>query len=121
MRPDDDDRPHRRRPRRHEEPHRGAAVLTLGILSLVFSFVAPIGLTLGILAWVTGQGDLARMRRREMDIEGQGATTGGWICGMIGVGLSAVFLVLSILWFLAVVEESSSPYRSYPVQRKRVF
>ena len=61
-----------------------------------------------------GHGDLARMRRREMDAEGQGTTTAGWVCGMIGVVLSVIALILSILWFVAVVEESNSIYRTYP-------
>jgi hypothetical protein len=118
MRPGRADRPRGRRSRREEELHRGGAVLTLGVLSLVLSLCAPVGLTLGIIAWVMGQGDLTKMRRRAMDPEGQGATTAGWICGIIGVALSAIFLMLSILWFLARVEESSSSYKPYPVQRK---
>ncbi len=106
-RPDEDDRPRGRRPRREEsEPHRGTAVLTIGVLSLVFSVCAPIGLTLGIVAWVMGQGDLAKMRRREMDREGQGPTTGGWICGIIGVGLSVIFGLITLLMFFAWSQEN---------------
>src|SRR5260370_40368383 len=66
VRPDRDDRPRGRRSRREEEPHRGGAVLTLGVLSLVLSFCAPVGLALGIIAWGMGQGDLTKIRRRRM-------------------------------------------------------
>jgi hypothetical protein len=61
----------------------------LGILSVVLGILIPFaGLALGILAWVFGQKDLARMRQQEMDPAGEGSTRTGWICGIVGVGLS---------------------------------
>jgi LSD1 subclass zinc finger protein len=109
---DGDSRP--RRPRPPAEPHRGGVVLTLGILSIVFSFAAPIGLALGIPAWVMGQGDLAKMRRREMDREGEGLTNGGWICGMLGVILSAVLGLAILMYFVSRVEEDDPFRRTFP-------
>ena len=48
--------------RRDLEPHRGSLVLALGLLSLVFmAFIAPLGIPLGIFAWVMGRTDLATL------------------------------------------------------------
>jgi hypothetical protein len=77
--------------RRDVEPHRGGTVLALGIVSLLIPFV---GLVTGICAWVMGQGDLRKMTRGEMDVEGRGNTQAGWVCGIIGTVLQTL-LVLS--------------------------
>lgn len=95
-------RPRRRRPRLRMdcEPERGGLVLTLGILSLLFStlpycmgglgvLVAWAGIPLGITAWVMGQGDLRKMRQGVMDPRGQSNTSAGRTMGIIGVCLSA--------------------------------
>jgi hypothetical protein len=70
---------------RYRQPHRGAAVLVLGILSLVIC--GP----LGIAAWVMGSSDLAAMRRGEMDPSGEGTTRAGQICGII----ATVFMIVA--------------------------
>ena len=116
-----DDRPRARRPPRdvEEEPHRGGVVLTLGILSIFLSLIAPIGLTMGIIAWVMGQGDLTKMRRREMDRAGQGTTTGGLVCGVIGVLLSLVFGLSAFIYFLAWIEENETHQRNFQPSRNR--
>ena len=88
-------------------------MLTLGILSLVLSVCAPIGLALGIIAWVMGQGDASKIRRREMDRAGQGMTTGGLICGIFGVALSMIFGLASFVYIVAMIEETERR-RSYP-------
>jgi predicted Zn finger-like uncharacterized protein len=75
--------------RRFQVEHRGAMVLTLGILSLV---VCPLQL-LGPVAWVMGNNDLAAMRAGRMDRSGEGITQAGRICGIIGT----VMLALSCL------------------------
>jgi hypothetical protein len=89
-----EDRPIRRRPRRQEysTPHRGALILTLGILSLVIC-----GL-LGPIAWVMGNNDLAEIRGGRMDPEGEGLTQAGRICGMISTILLALGLALFLCW-----------------------
>jgi hypothetical protein len=80
---DYDDRPRRR----YGRPHRGAAILTLGILSLVMMFpCAP----LGIFAWVMGGNDLSEMRRGQMDRSGEGLTQAGRILGIV----STVLMIL---------------------------
>jgi hypothetical protein len=77
---DSDDRPRRR----YGRPHRGGAILTLGILSLVIC--AP----LGIFAWVMGSNDLTEMKRGQMDRSGEGLTQAGRILGII----ACVFMIL---------------------------
>jgi len=87
---DDDDRPRRRsRDRRDLAPHRGGAVLAIGILSFFFF---PI--ILGPIAWIMGNTDLAQMRAGRMDPEGEGSTSAGRICGMISTILGALGLIL---------------------------
>jgi hypothetical protein len=75
-------------------PHRGNAVLALGIVSL---FTVPI--ILGPIAWVMGGHDLKQMRAGVMDSAGEGATNAGRICGMIATLLSAVSLVAGCCFF----------------------
>lgn len=67
--------------RRDLEAHRGALILTFGILSLVLGLL---GAPFGIAAWIMGQGDLRKMREHQMDPSGMGITQAGWICGIIG-------------------------------------
>jgi hypothetical protein len=112
---DEDDRPRRRRarsrrdddeeddarPRRRRDlvPHRGGAVMTLGILALVLTavhIVPFVGLVLGIVAWAMGNSDLAEIRAGRMDPEGEGQTSGGRVCGLIAV-------LMNVLAYLAVV------------------
>jgi len=74
---DEQRHPGRRRFGRNYSPHRGALILTLGILSLVIcGFLGP-------FAWVMGNTDLAEIRAGRMDPEGEGLTQAGRICGMI--------------------------------------
>jgi hypothetical protein len=90
------------RARRDWLPDRGGLVLTLGVLSLVSALIfPPIGLPLGIVAWVLGQTDLEKVHRGEMSPTGESDTRGGMVCGVLGtfVGLLVgmgwlVFLVL---------------------------
>jgi hypothetical protein len=65
-------------------PHRGTAVLILGILGIVVC--GP----LGIVAWVMGNSDLAAMRRGEMDPSGESMTRAGQILGIISTVLLIV-------------------------------
>ena len=104
--PADDDEDYPRRspltgPRRRDtEPHRGVLILVLGIISLMFTVFIMcyglgllVGLPLGITAWVLGNGDLRKIKNREMDEEGLGMTQAGWICGIIGTILHSLGLL----------------------------
>ncbi len=68
------------------EPHRGTMILVFGILGLV---MCPI---LGVIAWVLGKADIAKMDAGRMDPSGRGNTQAGMICGII----ATVLLVLQL-------------------------
>ena len=75
------------------KPHRGGAVLALGIIGIVLCFIA------GIIAWVMGRSDLAEMDAGTRDREGYSLTKAGMICGIIGTILG----ILSFLWVVFVI------------------
>jgi hypothetical protein len=83
------------------QPHRGALILVLGILSLVVC--AP----LGFFAWVMGNTDLREIRAGRMDPTGEGLVSAGRIIGIIGAVLfivqicGAVIVLLFILVMIA--------------------
>jgi hypothetical protein len=79
--------------RRDLKPHNGAAILTLGILSLVICGI------LGPIAWIMGSNDLAQMRAGQMDPSGEGLTQGGKICGMI----SSILLMIACAFYGAML------------------
>ncbi len=79
------------------EPHRGALVLVLGILSLVVCQI------LGPIAWIMGKGDLAKMDAGQMDAEGRGLTQAGKICGIVGTVFLCLGLLLTILYFIIII------------------
>jgi hypothetical protein len=92
--------------RRHTVPHRGAAVLTLGILSIVVVLCAPI---CGPIAWIMGYNDLKQMRAGYMDRSGEGMTQTGMIMGMVMTILAAV--VLGIYCLVAMLALASHGFR----------
>jgi hypothetical protein len=94
---DDDynDRPRRRRRGGGLKPHRGQAIMIMGILSIV-GIAWPI---LGIIAWVMGNSDLKEMRAGRMDPEGESQTRTGRICGMIStLGGASLVLLGCLCW-----------------------
>jgi hypothetical protein len=77
----------RRRPR--YTPHNGQTIMILGIVSFV---VMPH--ILGPVAWIMGYMDLKKIRRGEMDPEGESPTRTGMICGMISTILHALIIIV---------------------------
>jgi len=82
-------------------PHRGVAVLVLGILGLVICVIC------GIIAWVMGSSDLKEMDAGRMDPSGRGLTKGGKICGMISVILAIVGFAIWLIMMLGAFAASS--------------
>lgn len=76
-------------------PHRGTAVLVLGILSLV---LGCIGIVPGIIAIAMDGSDLREMDAGRMDPTGRGMTQAGRICGMVGVGLPLLGVLIALFW-----------------------
>ena len=72
-------------------PHRGAMILTFGILSWFLCFI------FGVVAWVMGKNDLDAMASGQMDPSGDGLTRAGKIIGMIHI---IIMLVVVGIWLL---------------------
>lgn len=79
------------------KPHRGAAVLTLGILGLAVCAIC------GIIAFVMARNDLGEMAAGQMDPAGQGMTNAGRICGIISLCLMAAGVLVGILYFCIIL------------------
>ena len=77
----------------HVEPHRGALILTFGILSIVCCF------PFGIAAWIMGNNDMQQIEAGMMDPTGKGITNAGKICGIIGTVLAIFCSGLQLLGF----------------------
>jgi len=75
-------------------PHRGTLVLVLGILGIVCCFIC------GIVAWVFANTDLREMDAGRMDPEGRGLTQAGKICGIIGIVLAVLMIVINLLMMM---------------------
>ena len=75
-------------------PHRGVLILVLGILGIVCCFIC------GIVAWVMGNNDMREIDAGRMDPTGRGLTQAGKICGMVGVILSIVAIVMQGIFML---------------------
>jgi uncharacterized BrkB/YihY/UPF0761 family membrane protein len=101
----DDSAPVSRDRERRLEPDRSVLILVFGILGLVFCLI------FGILAWVWGNQDLAKMRAGRMDDHTQGTVQAGRVLGMISVILTVgVFVVFVLLAVVGGVSSSSSGY-----------
>jgi hypothetical protein len=90
-------------------PHRGGAVLALGILSLAFLVTyltccmspSPI---FGIIAWIMGSNDLREMDQGIMDPAGRNNTNAGWICGIIATVINGLMILAGIaMLFLMLI------------------
>jgi hypothetical protein len=82
--------------RRDFAPHRGALILTLGIIGIVLcNLTAPI-------AWIMGNTDITEIRGGRMDPEGEGLTQAGRILGMVGTALLVLSVCLVGLWFMLI-------------------
>lgn len=83
-------------------PHRGVLILILGILSIFCCLIC------GIVAWVMGNNDLRQMTAGTMDPSGRGLTNAGKICGIVGIAIQIVGIVLLVIWLILVFLVSAS-------------
>jgi hypothetical protein len=84
----------------HTKHHRGAAILTMGLLSLVgAAFCGFPGLAVGTAAWSMGTQDLRDMQQGLMDADGEAMTHVGRTCGMVGALLGLVIALGLCLYF----------------------
>lgn len=75
-------------------PNRGPIILAIGIAScaLVPFTAGLLSLPAGIVAWAMGRNERAAIAAGTADSAGRGLVTAGYVCGMIGAGLSTVVL-----------------------------
>ena len=88
-----------------QRPHRGGAVLALGIIGLVLSFaslLAIAGLVCSIIAVVMGTKDLREMQAGVMSPAGRGMTNAGRICAIVGLCLTGLFIVAMVVGVFAL-------------------
>lgn len=77
----------------HYAPHRGALILTFGILGIACCF------PFGIAAWIMGNNDMQQIEAGMMDPTGKSLTNAGRICGIIGTVLGIFCWGLRLLGF----------------------
>lgn len=80
----------------YPEQSQATTILVLGILSIVCC-----GL-LGIAAWVMGNNELKAIDEGRRAPENRGTANAGRICGIVGVVLSALGLILAFSGILAI-------------------
>ena len=92
-------------------PHRGTAVLVLGIIGLAtlitcYGLPSPI---FGIIAWVMGTHDLSDMERGNMDPSGRNNTNAGRICGIVATitGFVVIFIAIAVIALIAIFSPES--------------
>lgn len=74
------------------QPHpRGTLILVLGILS-----IPCCGLFTGIPAWVMGHTARQEIEQNPAAYSNAGLVTAGWVCGIIGTGLSIVGVLIQV-------------------------
>jgi hypothetical protein len=80
-------------------PHRGPALLALGIACLVLTLINLACGPLGFIAWFMAASDLKAMREGRMDPDGRGLTRAGQI---LGIATVVLFLLLLLLMFVFI-------------------
>jgi hypothetical protein len=76
-------------------PGRALTALILGILSIPTALLAIVGLILGIIAVVLGATTRADIRRQRL--AGEGQALAGLVLGSIGIALSVLNIVASVI------------------------
>ena len=87
---------------------RAAAVLALGIGSLVLMCMYGIGVIAAIVALVLAPGAKREIRESRGYVVGEGMVKAGVICSWITVGLTAVAVVIIIIGLVVAASSSSS-------------
>lgn len=102
QRADEDERPWEQAgsARRDCKPHRGPLLVQLGDLSTALGLFSPccgmlipVGLGLGVFAWVLAEYDLSQMRLGCMDAKGKGAAVAAQKTATFGMILNTLFLI----------------------------
>ena len=79
-------------PYQNYRSHKGALLLVFGILGVM---LCPI---FSIVAWIMGHGELAAIKRGEVDPGGKGLALAGYVLGIVGT----IILLLQLLFFVGM-------------------
>ena len=71
-------------------PHRGGAILALGLIGMLLSCIPLAGWVMGGVALSMASNDLGEMNRGVMDDSGRGMTQGGQVCAIIALVISTL-------------------------------
>lgn len=82
----------------YEEEHRATLIFTLGILALA---IQPC-MVIGVVPWVMGGTDLAKMDQGTMDPSGRKLTKTGMMLGLIALCIFLFQMAILILYFGAI-------------------
>ncbi|HJZ93302.1 MAG TPA: hypothetical protein VKE40_20670 [Gemmataceae bacterium] len=88
--------------RRGQLPHRGPALLALGIVCLVLTLINLACGPLGFIAWFMATSDLKKMREGRMDPDGRGLTRAGQFLEIATVVLF-LFLIVVFTVFITLI------------------
>ena len=80
----------------YPEQSQATTVLILGIISIVCSCFP-----LGIVAWIMGNNEIKAIDEGRRPPENRGTANAGRICGIIGLAISLVLLILIVTSVLA--------------------
>ena len=80
----------------YPEQSQATTILVLGILSIICC--GPVG----IAAWVMGNNELRAIEEGRRPAEHRGTANAGRICGIVGVALTALGLILTVSGILAI-------------------
>ena len=80
----------------YPEQSQATTILVLGILSIICC--GPVG----IAAWVMGNTELRAIDEGRRPPENRGTANAGRICGIVGVALTALGLILTLSGILAI-------------------
>lgn len=80
----------------YPEQSQATTILVLGILSIICC--GPVG----IAAWVMGNNELRAIEEGRRPAENRGTANAGRICGIVGVALTALGLILTVSGILAI-------------------
>lgn len=82
------------------KPHRGSSLLVFGVLSILTTWCF-VGSVVGLVIWIFGSTDLEEMDKNLRDSTGRTMTKAGKILGQIATIIGAIWVVATILRYLA--------------------
>lgn len=87
---------------------RGTVVLVLGVLSLVLTAVCAVGVVLGPVAWIMGNGVIKEIDASPGRYANRGQVQAGRICGIVATVLLIVGILAAVAFFVVIANASDT-------------